>query len=60
MGAAQDDASCPSTDDNLFIASLMQPGAPARRRSPPGSRRRAIGIDNKPGDFEYVKIFEAD
>jgi benzoyl-CoA 2,3-dioxygenase component B len=24
--------------------------------TPTGSRRRKVGIDNKPGDFEYVKI----
>ena len=45
----------PSVEDNLFIASLM---APVRERgtyagwiAPP-----RIGIDNMPGDFEYVRI----
>ena len=45
----------PSTDDGDFIASLMQPvteaGGYAPWISPP-----KVGIDNKPGDFEYVKI----
>ena len=45
----------PSADDNLFIASLMQPvreaGAYAGWIAPP-----RIGIDNMPGDFEYVRI----
>jgi benzoyl-CoA 2,3-dioxygenase component B len=45
----------PSVDDNLFIASLMRPvrerGAFASWIAPPRH-----GIDNQPGDFEYVKI----
>jgi benzoyl-CoA 2,3-epoxidase subunit B len=45
----------PSGDDNLFIASLMRPergrGAFASWIAPPRH-----GIDNRPGDFEYVKI----
>src|SRR6201994_1640679 len=45
----------PPTDDGEFIASLMQPvtetGNFAPWISPP-----KVGIDNKPGDFEYVKI----
>ena len=45
----------PSTDDGDFIASLMIPvtdvGEFASWISPP-----KVGIDNKPGDFEYVKI----
>jgi benzoyl-CoA 2,3-dioxygenase component B len=45
----------PSTDDGDFIASLMtpvtSPGEFAPWISPP-----KVGIDNKPGDFEYVKI----
>jgi benzoyl-CoA 2,3-epoxidase subunit B len=45
----------PSTDDGDFIASLMtavtEPGQFAPWISPP-----KVGIDNKPGDFEYVKI----
>jgi benzoyl-CoA 2,3-epoxidase subunit B len=45
----------PSADDNLFITSLMraerQRGAFASWIAPP-----RYGIDNRPGDFEYVKI----
>jgi benzoyl-CoA 2,3-dioxygenase component B len=47
----------PSVDDNLYLESLMQPvqrpGAFAGWIAPP-----KIGIDSKPGDFEYVKINE--
>jgi benzoyl-CoA 2,3-dioxygenase component B len=45
----------PSKDDGDFIASLMrqvvEPGQFASWIAPP-----RLGIDNKPGDFEYVKI----
>jgi benzoyl-CoA 2,3-dioxygenase component B len=45
----------PSTDDNLFITSLMhtslQPGTYAGWIAPPRQ-----GIDNMPGDFEYVRL----
>jgi benzoyl-CoA 2,3-dioxygenase component B len=45
----------PSKDDGDFISSLMQrvvePGQFASWIAPP-----RVGIDNKPGDFEYVKI----
>ncbi|HMK69364.1 MAG TPA: benzoyl-CoA 2,3-epoxidase subunit BoxB, partial [Xanthobacteraceae bacterium] len=45
----------PSKDDGDFISSLMQsvsePGQFAGWIAPP-----RLGIDNKPGDFEYVKI----
>ena len=45
----------PSSEDGDFIASLMKPvteiGHFASWISP-----RKVGIDNKPGDFEYVKI----
>jgi benzoyl-CoA 2,3-dioxygenase component B len=45
----------PSKDDGDFIASLMkrvvEPGQFAGWIAPP-----RVGIDNKPGDFEYVKI----
>jgi len=45
----------PSAEDGQFIASLMQPvtevGQFAPWISPP-----KVGIDNRPGDFEYVKI----
>jgi benzoyl-CoA 2,3-epoxidase subunit B len=53
--AARKESMLPSASDNLFIASLMQPsrerGAFAGWIAPPRH-----GIDNKPGDFEYVKI----
>ena len=42
-------------DDGDFIASLMkpvyEPGKFASWIAPP-----RVGIDNRPGDFEYVKI----
>jgi benzoyl-CoA 2,3-epoxidase subunit B len=45
----------PSGEDGAFIASLMkpvkEPGAFASWIAPP-----KVGIDNKPGDFEYVKV----
>ena len=45
----------PSASDGDFITSLMKPvteiGEYAAWISPP-----KVGIDNKPGDFEYVKI----
>jgi benzoyl-CoA 2,3-dioxygenase component B len=48
----------PSKDDNVFIESLMkpvlEPGKYASWISAPD-----LGIDNKPGDFEYVKIHDA-
>jgi len=45
----------PSADDGAFIESLMhsqvEPGQFAGWISPP-----KVGIDNKPGDFEYVRL----
>jgi benzoyl-CoA 2,3-dioxygenase component B len=45
----------PSADDDAYVARLMQPvtkpGAFAHWIAPPRA-----GIDNKPGDFEYVKL----
>src|SRR5262249_50053476 len=45
----------PSAEDGAFIASLMKPetalGQFANWISAP-----KVGIDNKPGDFEYVRI----
>jgi benzoyl-CoA 2,3-dioxygenase component B len=45
----------PSADDGAFIESLMKPvtapGQFAGWIAPP-----KVGIDNKPGDFEYVQI----
>jgi len=51
----QKDEWLPSKDDGDFIQSLMrpvtEPGKFASWIAPP-----RVGIDNKPGDFEYVKI----
>ena len=48
----------PTKDDNLFIESLMtpvsEPGVYADWIAAPD-----LGIDNKPGDFEYVKIHDS-
>jgi benzoyl-CoA 2,3-dioxygenase component B len=48
----------PSDSDKDFVESLMQPqfevGKFAPWIAPP-----KVGIDNKPGDFEYVKIADA-
>jgi benzoyl-CoA 2,3-dioxygenase component B len=45
----------PTAEDGDFIASLMKAEAEAGKYAgwiaPP-----RVGIDNKPGDFEYVKI----
>jgi benzoyl-CoA 2,3-dioxygenase component B len=53
--AATQDRYLPSTADGGFITSLMkpesEPGRFAGWIAPP-----KVGIDNKPGDFEYVKI----
>jgi benzoyl-CoA 2,3-dioxygenase component B len=53
--AAKQDDWLPSKADGDFIASLMEqvtePGGYAGWIAPP-----KVGIDNKPGDFEYVKI----
>src|SRR3974390_96880 len=45
----------PSTDDGDFITSLMKPVRDAGEFAPWISPPK-VGIDNKPGDFEYVKI----
>jgi benzoyl-CoA 2,3-dioxygenase component B len=49
------DTFLPSRDDGDFIAALMtpvgEPGKFAGWIAPP-----KVGIDNKPGDFEYVKV----
>jgi benzoyl-CoA 2,3-dioxygenase component B len=62
-GALVDDASwnkekdkwLPSKGDGEFVQSLMrqvlEPGKFASWIAPP-----RVGIDNKPGDFEYVKL----
>lgn len=52
---ARRESMLPSTDDNLFISSLMrtslQPGIYANWIAPPRQ-----GVDNMPGDFEYVRL----
>jgi benzoyl-CoA 2,3-dioxygenase component B len=54
--AASRDRWLPSAEDAMFITGLMQPvdkaGAFASWIAPP-----KVGIDNKPGDFEYVKLW---
>ena len=49
---------CPTHADGDFIQSLMKPvtetGKYASWIAPP-----KVGIDNKPGDFEYVKLHMA-
>jgi hypothetical protein len=45
----------PSTADGDFIASLMKPVTEIGEYAPWISAPK-VGIDNKPGDFEYVKI----
>lgn len=56
--SARKDTWLPSKADGDFIASLMvpvwEPGQYAGWIAPP-----RIGIDNKPGDFEYVQIHHA-
>ena len=51
------EADLPSTEDNLYITGLMKPvtgsGEYASWIAAP-----KVGIDNKPGNFEYVKIHE--
>jgi benzoyl-CoA 2,3-dioxygenase component B len=53
--ARRRDQFLPSAGDNAFVASLMrpvrEPGKFASWIAPPRT-----GIDNKPGDFEYVKL----
>ena len=53
--ARRRDQVLPSADDGRFLASLMKPvtspGQFANWIAPP-----KVGIDNKPGDFEYVRL----
>jgi benzoyl-CoA 2,3-dioxygenase component B len=55
--AKRRDTFLPSAEDGDFLQALMQPvlsgGAYASWIAPP-----RLGIDSKPGDFEYVKIHE--
>ena len=58
MGASGAASSCRPTATSDFIESLMQPQFEPGKFAA-GSRRPSVGIDNKPGDFEYVKIANA-
>ena len=55
---AKKDDYLPNVEDGDFLNSLMKPcwerGAYANWIAAP-----KVGIDNKPGDFEYVKIHQA-
>jgi benzoyl-CoA 2,3-dioxygenase component B len=55
---ARRDEWLPSSDDAAYIQSLMKPcleaGKYAGWIAPP-----RIGIDNKPGDFEYVQLHDS-
>ena len=55
---ARKDEWLPTKEDGAFIQSLMkpcyEPGKYASWIAPP-----KVGIDNKPGDFEYVKLHMA-
>jgi benzoyl-CoA 2,3-dioxygenase component B len=48
----------PSKEDGDFIASLMKP-CWERGKYVPWIAAPKVGIDNKPGDFEYVKVHQA-
>jgi benzoyl-CoA 2,3-dioxygenase component B len=50
-------AELPTLDDNLYITSLMQPVRDAGQFAGWIAAPK-VGIDNKPGNFEYVKIHE--
>jgi benzoyl-CoA 2,3-dioxygenase component B len=54
----QKDQWLPSKADGDFIESLMQP-CWERGKFAPWIAAPKVGIDNKPGDFEYVKINQA-
>jgi benzoyl-CoA 2,3-dioxygenase component B len=53
--AAQRDRYLPTADDAAFVASLMVPVTEPGRYAPWIAPPR-LGIDNKPGEFEYVKL----
>ena len=57
-GSTASDSISPTHADGDFIQSLMkpvyEPGKYASWIAPP-----KVGIDNKPGDFEYVKLHMA-
>jgi benzoyl-CoA 2,3-dioxygenase component B len=47
----------PDSDDRDYVESLMHPEYAAGKYAPWISPPK-VGVDNKPGDFEYVKIHE--
>jgi benzoyl-CoA 2,3-dioxygenase component B len=53
--ARRRDQFLPSSDDEAFVASLMRPVTGPGKFAPWIAPPRT-GIDNKPGDFEYVKL----
>jgi len=55
--AANRDRWLPSTEDNLYIVSLMRPVDGAGKFAPWIAPPK-VGIDNRPGDFEYVKLWD--
>lgn len=55
--AAKRDTWLPSTDDNLYITSLMAPVSGAGQYANWIASPK-VGIDNKPGEFEYVKLWD--
>jgi benzoyl-CoA 2,3-dioxygenase component B len=55
--AASRDRWLPTAEDGEFIASLMQPESRPGEFAPWIAPPR-VGIDNRPGDFEYVRIAE--
>lgn len=54
---AQHDAVLPSAGDNEYVVSLMKPVS-ATGEFAPWIASPKVGIDNKPGDFEYVKLHD--
>jgi benzoyl-CoA 2,3-dioxygenase component B len=54
---AQRDAVLPSAGDDEYVVSLMKPVA-ATGEFAPWIAAPKVGIDNKPGDFEYVKLHD--
>jgi benzoyl-CoA 2,3-dioxygenase component B len=52
------EAALPSIDDNLYITGLMKPVSVTGEYAPWIAAPK-VGIDNKPGNFEYVKIYES-
>jgi len=55
--AAKRDTWLPSTDDNLYITSLMH-AVSGQGEYAGWIASPKVGIDNKPGEFEYVKLWD--